>query len=195
MIVFVIWYSLQRIVNRHRFLKYTQLLRNLTTSDGCKNFSMGLGYTLWVSRRSAYIRAFQRTNSRDHRTHRSKNICEKLIFMQKNTVSYTFLNLTFLVWDSKKLDFSESRRWLWEARKNFWCVVRSYCLLSETSLGPCASNKVRGVIICCTNPFLLTQTWELIDFCILIIAEGCFWRGENVMKSVILMVFLNFSGR
>ena len=96
-LTFLIWYSHQRIVNRHRFLKYTQILRNLTTSDGCKNFSMGLGYTFWASRRSAYIRAFQRTNSRDHRTYRSKNFGEKLIFMEKNTVSYTFLNLTFLV--------------------------------------------------------------------------------------------------
>ena len=103
-----------------------------------------------------------------------------------------------VLWDSKKLDFSESRRWLWEARKKFLCVVRSYCLLSETCLGPYASNKVRGVITWRTNHFLLTQTWELIDFCILMIAESCFWRGKmwwNLMKSVILMVFLNFSGR
>ena len=28
-------------MNRHRFLKYIQILRNPTTSDGCKNFSRG----------------------------------------------------------------------------------------------------------------------------------------------------------
>ena len=83
MVVFVIWYSLQRIVNRHRFLKYTQILRNPTTSEGCKNFSRGLGYTLWVSRRSAWIRAFERTYFHDHSLRRSKKFCEKLIFMQK----------------------------------------------------------------------------------------------------------------
>ena len=83
-----------------------------------------------------------------------------------------------VLWDSKKLDFSESMPWLWESRKNFLCVVRPYCLLSETSLGPCASNKVRGVIAWRTNPFLLAQTWELIDFCILMVAESCFWRGK-----------------
>ena len=96
MVVFVIWYSLQRIVNRHRFLKYTQILRNPTTSEGCKNFSRGLGYTLWVFRRSAWIRAFERTYFHDHLMRRSKNFGEKLIFVQKNLVSDTFLNLTFL---------------------------------------------------------------------------------------------------
>ena len=79
---------------------------------------------------------------------------------------------------AQKVHVSEWRRWLWEAWKNFLCVFGSYCLLSETSLGPCASNKVREVITWRTNPFLLTQTWELIDFCILMIAESCFWRGK-----------------
>ena len=78
----------------------------------------------------------------------------------------------------QKVHVSEWKRWLWEAWKNFLCVFGSYCLLSETSLGPCASNKVREVITWRTNPFLLTQTWELIDFCILMIAESCFWRGK-----------------
>ena len=96
MVVFVIWYSLQRIVNRHRFLKYTQILRNPTTSEGCKNFSRGLGYTLWVSRRSAWIRAFERTYFHDHPLRRSKTFCEKLIFMWKNPSWGRVLNLTFL---------------------------------------------------------------------------------------------------
>ena len=136
----------------------------------------------------------------DHMTHQS-------IFIDANVEKQWFLHFdtpsranyfTKVFWDSKKLDFSESRCWLWEARKIFLCVVRSYCLLLKTSLGPCASNKVLGVITWRTNPFLLTQTWELIDFCILMIAESCFWRGKmwwKLMKSVILMVFLNFSGR
>ena len=136
----------------------------------------------------------------DHMTYQS-------IFIDANVEKQWFLHFdtpsranyfTKVLWDSKKLDFSESGCWLWESRKNFLCVVRSYCLLSETSLGPCASNKVLGVITWRTNPFLLTQTWELIDFCILMIAESCFWRGKvwwKLMKSVILMVFLNFSVR
>ena len=90
MLVFVIWYSLQRIVNPHRFLKYTEILRNPTTSEGCKNFSRGLGYTLWVSRRSAWIRAFERTYFHDHPMRRSKNFYEKLIFMQKITFHISF---------------------------------------------------------------------------------------------------------
>ena len=90
MIVFVIWYSLQRIVTRHRFLKYTQFLRNWTTLEGCKNFSRGLGYTLWVSRRSAWIRAFERTYFHDHPMRRSNNFCEKLIFMKKKRFTYLF---------------------------------------------------------------------------------------------------------
>ena len=90
MVVFVIWYSLQRIVNRHRFLKCTQILRNPTTSEGCKNFSRGLGYTLWVSRRSAWIRAFERTYFHDHPMRRSNNFCEKLIFMEKKRFTYLF---------------------------------------------------------------------------------------------------------
>ena len=75
----------------------TQFLRNPTTPEGCKNLSRGLGCTLWVSRRSTWIRAFERTSFHDHPTHRSEKFCEKLIFMQKNTVSYTFLNLAFLI--------------------------------------------------------------------------------------------------
>ena len=104
MVVFVIWYSLQRIVNRHRFLKYTQILRNPTTSEGCKNFSRGLGYTLWVSRRSAWIRAFERTYFHDHPLRRSKNFCEKLIFMWKNPSWGRVLNLTFLISNLKRWD-------------------------------------------------------------------------------------------
>ena len=73
--------------------------------------------------------------------------------------------------DSKKLDFSEWRRWLCEAWKNFLCVVRSYCLLSETSLGSCASNKVCEVITWRTNTFLLTQMWKNSDFYILILLQ------------------------
>ena len=133
----------------------------------------------------------------DRMTHQS-------FFIDTNVETLWFLHfhtplrgnyLCKVVWDSKKLDFSESRRWLWEARKNFLCVVRPYCLLSETSLRPCASNKVRRVIIWRTKHFSWTQTWELIDFCILMIAESCFWRGKTwwkVLKNAILMVFLNF---
>ena len=105
MVVFVIWYSLQRIVNRHRFLKYTQILRDPTTSEVCKNFSKGLGYTLWVSRRSAWIRAFERTYFHDHPMRRSKKICEKLILMWKKPCWGGVLNLTFLaVFSSKNGD-------------------------------------------------------------------------------------------
>ena len=96
MVVFVIWYSLQRVVNRHRFLKYTQILRNPTTSEDCKNFSRGLGYTLWVSRKYTWIMDLKRIYFHDHPMRRSKTFCEKLIFVEKNTVSYTFLDLTFL---------------------------------------------------------------------------------------------------
>ena len=90
MVVFVIWYSLQRFLNRHRFLKCSHILRNPTTSEGCKNFSRGLGYTLWVSRRSAWIRAFERTYFYDHPMRRSNNFCEKLIFMEKKRFTYLF---------------------------------------------------------------------------------------------------------
>ena len=136
----------------------------------------------------------------DRMTHQS-------IFIGANVETEWFLHFDTLsraiylyevVWDSKKLDFNEWRCWLWEARKNFLHVARPYCLLSETSLGPCASNKVRRVIAWRTNPFLLTQTWELIDFGILMITENCFWGGKmrwKVMKNAILMVFLNFGRR
>ena len=77
-------------VNRHRFLKYTQILRNPTASEGCKNFSRGVGYTFWVSRRSTWIKAFERTYFHDHPMGRSKFFCEKLIFMQKKTFHIPF---------------------------------------------------------------------------------------------------------
>ena len=90
MVVFVIWYSLQRIVNRHRFLKYIQILRNPTTSEGCKNFSRGLGYTLWVSKRSAWIRAFERTYFHGHSMRRSKNFAFFRFFWKKKRLRYLF---------------------------------------------------------------------------------------------------------
>ena len=83
----------------------------------------------------------------------------------------------------QKLHGSEWRRWLWESWKNLLCVVRSYCLLSETSLGPCASNKVRRVITCCTNRFLLTQKWKHSEFCILIPLQESF-TSEKQQNSV-----------
>ena len=73
--------------------------------------------------------------------------------------------------NSAKLHVSEWRRWLREAWKMFLCVVRSYCLLLETSLGPCASNKVCEVITWRTNPFSLTQMWKNSDFYILILLQ------------------------
>ena len=142
----------------------------------------------------------QQSAQSDRMTHQS-------FFIDENVKTHWFLQfdtsprvhyLYKVVWDSKKLDLSESRRWLWEARKNFLCVVRSSCWLSETSLRSCASNEVRGMIAWHTNPFLMTQTWDLIDFCILMIAESCFWREKmwwKLMKHAILMVFLNFGGR
>ena len=78
----------------------------------------------------------------------------------------------------QKLHVSEWKRWLWESWKIFLYIVTSYCLLLETSLGPCASNKVLGLIIWRTNHFFLSQTSELIDFYTLMIAESCFWRGK-----------------
>ena len=51
---------------------------------------------LQVSRRSAQIRAFERTNIHGHTMRSSKNFREKRVLMEKKTFSCTFLNLTFL---------------------------------------------------------------------------------------------------
>ena len=121
----------------------------------------------------------------DRMTHQSFFIganVETQWFLQFDTPSRGNYHCKVL-WDSKKLDFSESRGWLWESRKNFLCVVRPYCLLSETSLGPCASSKVRGVIAWRTNHFLLTQTWKHSDFCILIPLQESF-TSEKHQNSV-----------
>ena len=52
---------------------------------------------LCVSKRSALIRAFERTNIHGHTIRSSKNFREKRVFVEKNPFSYTFLHLTFLI--------------------------------------------------------------------------------------------------
>ena len=69
---------------------YAQILRNPTTSEGCKNFSRGLEYTLWVSRRSAWIRAFERIYFHDHPTHRSKIFAKNWFLWKRKTPELPF---------------------------------------------------------------------------------------------------------
>ena len=88
-------------MNRHRFLKHTQILRNPSTSEGSKKFSRGLVYTLWVSRRSAWIRAFERTYFHDHSMRRSKNFAIFRFFCEKTPAESSFES-HFSIWRKQK---------------------------------------------------------------------------------------------
>ena len=66
------------------------------TSNAPKEFSGCQIHMFKVSTMSAYIRAFQRTNSRDHTTHRDKMVQEKLYqvrFLGVHNIKTLFLKL------------------------------------------------------------------------------------------------------
>ena len=67
-----------------------QILQKTLTSEAFKIFSVDRRHMFKVSRRSAYIRAFKRTNSRGHTTNRSKNFAKLRFFCEKTHAEIPF---------------------------------------------------------------------------------------------------------
>ena len=72
--------------NRQFFVNFHETF----ASEGSRNFSRGRTKSSKVSRGSAYIRAFKRTNSSGHTTHRSKNFAKLRFFCEKNPPEIPF---------------------------------------------------------------------------------------------------------
>ena len=82
----------QKFISKFRNLIWDLLIfwMDSSTSEASKKFSRAQNYMFKVSRRCSWIRAFERTNSHGHTTHRSKKICRFSIFVEKNTLRYFF---------------------------------------------------------------------------------------------------------
>ena len=73
-----------------------RFLQNPTTSEALRKFSRRRRHMFRVSRRSAQIRAFERTNIYGHTTHSKKNFAELRFFLEKKYLRGG-VNLTFLI--------------------------------------------------------------------------------------------------
>ena len=71
-------------------LRFSHFSMDSSTSEASKKFSRAQKYMFKVSRRCSWIRAFERTNSHGHTTHRSKNFADFRFLWKKTHAQIPF---------------------------------------------------------------------------------------------------------
>ena len=79
-------------------LRFSHFSMDSSTSEASKKFSRAQKYMFKVSRRCSWIRAFERTNSHGHTTHRSKNFADFRFLWKKTHAQIPFwISLLYLL--------------------------------------------------------------------------------------------------